>query len=113
MIVLQLLPKERNYSIEVNLDNDNFLMRFLWNPRAASWFFDLAQLADGLLLLDSVRISVGTFPLRQFVGPQWPKGQLYIFDTSGQDLDPGESDLGERVQVHYLEALAGEVTARV
>lgn len=113
MVILQLVSNERNYSIEVNLDNENFLFRFLWNPRSACWFFDLSRVSDGRLLLDSKRIAVGTVPLQQFVGPEWPKGQLYIFDTSGQDLDPGETDLGSRVQIHYLEALAGDVEARV
>jgi hypothetical protein len=110
MIELPLDPTEENYSISCSLDGQNYTFRFYWNARASSWFFDLERESDGLQLLSQTRVSVGAALIDQFVGFQgtteneWPPGQLYVFDTSGADLDPGVKDLGARVKIFYLDA---------
>ena len=50
------------------------------------------------------RVLVG-WPLlgsKTFLGR--PAGHLIPVDTSGQDKDPGENDLGARVQLYYVDS---------
>lgn len=113
MLTLSLLNTERNYSFEASLDNEVFKLRFLWNPRAEAWFFDLVRSSNGKQLIDQKRVTVGAALMSQYVGPDWPKGELLVIDTTKTDTDPGEGDMGSRVVILYFEALLGEVTARV
>lgn len=100
MAILIPTREDPRYSIEIELDGSSFFLDFEWNDRAESWFLDILN-ADRVMLLAGVRVVVG-FPLiNRYRDPRLPKGDLTAIVTSGSDLDPKFTDLGDRVQLLY------------
>lgn len=105
MILLPFDTTQQNYSFQVPLDGVNYEFRWYWNQRDTAFYFDMTRVSDQKIMISQYRVSVGTAPFDQFVGDGWPPGQLFIYDTSGQQLDPQtSSDLGSRVVVAYLDS---------
>lgn len=94
---------QAHYRQATALDGEDYVLRFQWNARAGGWFLELAD-ADGVPIVSGVRI-VADFPLlRRVTDPRRPPGELIAADLSGQALDPGFAELGERVVLTYLDA---------
>lgn len=89
------------YTLEVALDNVTFRLGFHWNDRAGAWFMSIADV-NGTPLLSGRRVVVG-FPLiSRFRDPRLPAGDFNAVDTSGQKLEAGPNDLGDRVRLLYF-----------
>lgn len=88
----------------VQLEGTTYQVTQRWNDRAQTWFCDVAD-ANGTPIADGLALRadqpVGMF-IRTLEGG-WP-GILMCQDTSAQGLDPAYEDLGERVELVYLEA---------
>lgn len=99
----------QRYSFTTQLDGVTFGLEFSWNARGEYWSFVIYDAAGNPLVRRVVRVS---WPLlARFKNARLPRGELVAMDTSGQDLDPGLTELGDgaRVQLVYLTAadLAG------
>lgn len=92
-----------HYSFSVDLDGTPYVLDFDWNERAGSWALGVS-LVDGTVLVAGRRIVVGYPLLNRFKDPRLPRGVLMAMDTSNQDADPGEAELGARVQLVYIDA---------
>lgn len=96
-----------SYNQLIQLDGVNYYIFLYFNPRmdngAGKWFISIADQNQNLLAGPVPVVS--TWPLfDRFVELSIPPGMVYAFDTSGQNLDPGQFDLGDRVRLMYLEA---------
>lgn len=84
------------------LSNVTYGFEFIWNARAEAWFFSLYDVEEEPIV-SGRKVVVSTPLLETF---RWdariPSGTLYALDTSGQDLDPGEKDLGPGARVKIL-----------
>jgi len=87
--------------LQVELDSVTYTLRFVWNARANGWFVSLMDAEENPVLMG--RRLVVSWPIwGRFVGrPLVPPGLFEAIDTSGQDLEAGLDDLGDRVQVMY------------
>jgi hypothetical protein len=99
-----LLPCNSNlpdFTFQCELDAVTYQFHFRWDERELAWFMGILDVS-GNALINGVRVVVG-FPLavRTRYNTAMPPGALIAFDTSGQDLDPGLTDLGSRVQILY------------
>lgn len=103
VIILPTSTDTPHYKFEIELDKADFHFAFDWNDRASHWYFSLSD-ASHTLLLASGRVVVGFPLLNRFRDPRLPAGMLDAIDTSGNDLDPGFADLGDRVKLLYTEA---------
>jgi hypothetical protein len=95
-----------SYSLTIALDGTTYGFDFHWNARMGKWIFDLY---DSTLspILEDLPVYVGQFPLVRFQDARLPPGILYFFDTTGQDLDPGQDDFGTRVLMIYADESEG------
>lgn len=84
------------------LDGALYTLGWRWNARAGAWLFDLSD-AEGTPIVSGVAVRVGV-PFLFGVGPG---GAFLALDSTGAGVDPGLTDLGDRVGVYY--ASAGEV----
>jgi hypothetical protein len=93
-----------HFVFQCDLDGQTYGFEFEWNERVSAWFGSLLDVA-GNPLISGVRI-VTAFPLfnARSVSATLPPGKFMAVDTSGQDRDPGLSDLGVRVQILYYGA---------
>lgn len=103
MITLPTRTDLVRYAFEIDLEGTTFAFEFYWSDRAASWFFTLSDV-DGNALVSGRRVSLGIPLLARFANPGLPLGDIWAFDTSGQDAEPGINDLGGRVQLVYVES---------
>lgn len=92
-----------NYSFQCDLDGTTYDLALRWGDREECWFFTLSTV-DGTVLLAGRRLAVGSPLLRGFRDPRLPPGELMAVDTSGNDLEAGQTDLGARVLLMYTEA---------
>lgn len=95
------------YEMTVTLDGTNYIVALYFNPRladgAGKWMISLSD-QNRNLLIGPVPVVANWTLFDRFFADNPPKGTLFAFDTSGQDLDPGQFDLGDRVRLFYLEA---------
>lgn len=89
------------YTQVTTLDGSDFVFTFSWNGRESAWYFDIAD-QDGVPIAMSIKVTVETPLLRRCADPRQPKGLLWAADTTGQGLDPGRNDLGERVLLLFV-----------
>jgi hypothetical protein len=91
-----------SYSYVISLDGVNFTLAYTFNDRMQKWFLNLAD-ASGNQIVSQVPV-IASMPLfDRFVAEAVPAGTLFAFDTSGQNMDPGRFDLGDRVRMLYAE----------
>lgn len=90
-----------HYKLSVDLDGKSFTIELRWSPRASAWFMALGD-AEGTPLLTGIRVVVDTFFFSRYRDASFPLGDIFAYDTSSQQEDPGETDLGRRVMLLYL-----------
>ncbi len=96
----QTLP---SYRERVQLDGVTFQLRFRWNTRLQSWFFDVED-EDGNVLVYARRAVIDWLPLRQSRHVEGiPAGSIMAFDTTLRDVRPLLDDFGSRVLLLYLD----------
>lgn len=103
MIHIRIDPAQPRQRLRATLDGAEFEFRLYWIERCEGWYMDLAT-AAGVDIIVGRRISVGSWLLRGVVHAQRPAGALTVVDLSGDDAEPGPTDLGDRVRLMYLTA---------
>lgn len=88
------------FSVRAPLDGATYVLEFRWNVRANKWF--MALFNEDRTIAHMVGVAVvadwffGSYELND-----GPPGAFRAVDTSGQGIDPGLADLGDRVQIRY------------
>lgn len=96
------------YQEQVTLDGVAYNMQFYFNQRIndnqGKWFVTLAD-QNNNMLVGPVPVVVNWPLFGRFIDQDMgqPPGSIFAFDTSGQNLDPGQFDLGARVRLFYLQ----------
>lgn len=91
-------------SLTVTLENVAYVFELRWNTRALAWFLDVYD--DSETLLAGSRKLVCDWPIIGYrdTSALLPQGKLWVYDTSGAQLDPTLDDLGTRVLLIYEES---------
>lgn len=89
------------FDVRVILSEDEYVLSFNWNERESAWYMSLFD-SLSVPIKEGVRLSVGNALLRSLTySPRRPPGDFIVLDTSNKDIDPGLTDLGQRVIVVY------------
>lgn len=89
-----------DFKFTIQLGTRFYVLRFLWNTRTSTWSLDIYTQDEEPILLGQ-RIFVGFLGFKRFKDLRLPEGRIYFYDTSGKSIDPGRTDLGDRVQMFY------------
>jgi hypothetical protein len=96
-----------SYQQSVQLDGVTYIIQLYFNPRqnngAGKWEISLSD-KNGNLLVGPVPITVNWPLFDRFVDLVTLPGMIFAFDTTGNNNDPGQFDLGAGVRLYYLEA---------
>lgn len=96
-----------SYEQQVKLDGVAYIIALYFNPRindgAGAWMITLADQNRNMLCAPVV-ITVNWPLFDRFIDLVDLPGTIFAFDTSGNNQDPGQFDLGNRVRLLYLEA---------
>lgn len=95
------------YNYIITLEGTPYRLDFTWNARmnngVGKWMLQISD-AQSNVIIGNVPV-VATWPLfDRFKTKTLPPGTLFAFDSSGQNLDPGRFELGDRVRLFYLES---------
>lgn len=94
------------YEQLVSLDGTQYIIALYFNSRIndneGKWMITLAD-QNRKMLVGPVPVIVSWPLFDRFVDLVELPGTIFAFDTSGQDTDPGQFDLGSRVRLYYLE----------
>jgi hypothetical protein len=110
MLTVQTQDGNYSYTQSLVLDGVNVDLWLSFNTRDGRWYWSIYDTATPFDS-DGGRLPiVGGIPLivewpfwRQFrYLTSLPPGDMIAVDTSGQHLDPGQDDLGNRVLLYYL-----------
>jgi hypothetical protein len=104
----QILPTltdgTQAYSFHVDLEGITYGFDFSWNWMRSFWSVVIRDATGEALLSQTLRTGNALLARFQAREGRLPPGEIIVFDTSGQDKDPGLQDLGTRVQLIYLTA---------
>ena len=100
--IIPTLADSEHYSERVELDGTIYGLTFMWNTREEAWFLSVAD-ADGVALVSGVKLVADWQLFQSVSNASMPPGEMVAVDTSGAGLDPGLTDLGERVLLMYQE----------
>ena len=99
-LVIPLDSSSTNYTLDVTLSGGVYRFGLYWNTRGQFWSLDIFDPSDNPI--ESGLKLVADWELISGLGNSaLPPGFLYCVDTSGQGLDPTDSDLGTRVLLIY------------
>lgn len=88
------------FEFDIDLDGDTYTFDFHYNTRIGLWFFSIAK-SFGPPSVSPIPLIV-EFPLTDNLKTAAiPPGTLIAIDESGQEIDPGREDLGNRVKLYY------------
>lgn len=103
VVTLPCAPGSAHYTFSTDLDGVTYGFEFRWNTRDAAWYMSIFT-GDDEPIISSVKVVVDLPLAFRCADARMPLGTFIAYDTSGQQLDPGIDDLGERVQLTYLDA---------
>lgn len=91
MIAIPLDPNTPFFSLECDLDQEQYKLTFYWSERTDSWSMSLAT-ADGQEIFSGQKLVVG-YPIGwRFQHAKKPSGSFVLVDTAGFG---DEAKLGE------------------
>ena len=95
-----------SYEMSVTLDGTAYILQLYFNPRinegAGAWMISLSDVNRNLLVAP-VPVIVNWPLFDRFIDLTTLPGTLFAFDTSGNNANPGQFDLGNNVRLFYLE----------
>ncbi len=100
MITIPITDPTPRFTQGVDLDGVSYVLSFEWNDRDETWSMNVLN-SDSVPLVTGVGLRIGLPLLNRYTSVAGPAGVLEVIDTTGQDLDPGFADLGDRVQLVY------------
>lgn len=90
-----------NYDFKTTLEGLVYSFRMQWNQRFNRWVMSLSD-GNDQPLIQGVPVLSGPIVLEQYVTEGLPPGAILFLDTSGENIDPGRDDLGDRVRMFYI-----------
>jgi hypothetical protein len=93
-----------HYDFDVDLEGAIYALELYWNSRAGAWFLSVSDV-NGTPIVSGRKVVLGAPLLGRGVLPAGPPGILVAYDSSGQDQEAGQNDLGARVQLVYYESM--------
>lgn len=105
MLIIPARSDLPDQEMSISLDGLTFVLRFRWSAREGCQYFDVLD-AQGVPIYMGIKVVL-RLPLGdRCTDPRRPPGTFIAFDTSGKGLPPGLNDLGDRVELYYIEAVA-------
>jgi len=92
----------------VQLDGVEYLFRYIWRDRNASWYLNIYDQDENPLAL-GIRLTVNSVFMRRFRDTRLPSGLLFCADLNAaqpqlaQEIS-AQTDFGMRVTINYLTA---------
>lgn len=102
-ITIPCKPDLTHYDMQIVLSKVTYTLEFKLNTRDGTWYMNVQDQTEDPII-SGARIVVD-WPLAfRTTDPRRPNGVFIATDTTGKQLDPGEGELGGRVQLQYFDA---------
>lgn len=91
------------YKQNTKLGAREYILEFQWNQRNGRWYLSMYD-QDESPIFHGKPLALGCDLLFGLTDERLPAGQLFVRDTSGQGLEAGLTDLGDRVVLYFMDA---------
>lgn len=91
-----------HFVLQTQLDGETFELRIHWNEREEAWYLEIADV-DGVTIVASRKLVADWSLMHRVADARKPLGELLVVDLTGEGVDPGLNDLGERVELNYAD----------
>lgn len=98
---MNIIPLSKNYSatFRIDINNEIYDFRTLYNSRFGNWSFDLTK--DNIEIASGVSMILGDDIIEPYdLGSQF--GSLFMADLELSNVDADESDIGSRVVLVHI-----------
>ena len=99
--VLPVEPSIPNQRVGITLEEINYVFDFRWNDRTERWYMDISE-EDETAIRNGISVSLGAILGGRIRDDRFPLGALYAVDLTGEGIEAGLDDLGERVLIYYF-----------
>lgn len=101
-VELPVFPEFAAFQYTATIDGAEYLLRWQWVERAASWYFDILETDETPILLGR-RVAVSWSLNLRAKDSRLPDGVFFVVDVSGENAEIRTRDeLGERVRVLFI-----------
>lgn len=90
-----------SYEFQTTLELTVYSFRFKWNARMERWSMSIYN-DVGEPLVEGIPVFAGPLVMEQYVYDGLPPGIIVFVDSTGENIDPGRNDLGDRVRMFYI-----------
>jgi hypothetical protein len=91
-----------NYSINVELDGVEYILKYFYNSREDAWYYDILDVG-GSVIHHGIK-AVSNFPmLRLSSDLRGPPGELMAIDTTETGIEATRENLGTDVSFVYMD----------
>jgi len=91
------------YNLQIPLDGITYTLEIRWSVRESAFYMNVLDESGATPILSGLKLVLGAPIAAKNTGRAFP-GFFLVIDTSGQGLDAGIEDLGDRVRLDYFEA---------
>jgi hypothetical protein len=92
-----------SHTVKVTLEGKKYGLAFRWSERESAWYMSIS-LEDATPIASGIKVVLGPVLNARVVRDDAPPGGFLAYDTSGQDQEAGETDLGSRVELIYVDS---------
>ncbi len=96
-------PGSPSFTEEITLEDRPYRFRFDWNYTGNYWSMMISD-RELNVLVAGIKIVPAYELIADFPGRNLPPGELYAIDTTGEVRKIGRNDIGDRVQLIYVES---------
>jgi hypothetical protein len=92
-----------SHTVKVTLDGRKYGLAFRWSERESAWYMSIS-LEDATPIASGIKVVLGMYLNARLAREDAPPGLFMAYDTSGEDQEAGETDLGSRVELLYIDS---------
>lgn len=101
--LIPLVPSEGLYDFSTSVNGYSLTFVVRWNAVEKAFFVDIYE-QSGAPIVTGIKIVLGAYLGRWSQHPLFREGVLIAIDSSGDLVDAGFDDLGDRVELWYYTA---------
>ncbi len=93
----------QHYDYQTDLEGAVYTLELYWDQRSECWLLSVYDAESNPIVSDR-KVLLGSPLLGRGNRPSGPPGTMIAIDTTGANVEAGISDLGDRVQLVYLDS---------
>lgn len=101
MIYIDISNDLPYYSIQVSLDDIEYILTFKYNTRMDRWLFSFSE-SNGSIIFSGILLVLGINFFDLIADDRQPTGELRMYDTTQNANEPNKDNFGQTLKMIYI-----------